>query len=210
MNLPLIIKQGINKRVTQKPLIYLRSKRYKNRSLTIISSNCVGGIIYHDYGMRFFSPTINLYFENSDFIKFCNKLNYYLNLKLVESQVGNKEYPVGMLGDIKIHFLHYKTFNEAKTKWEERKNRIDKDNMIFILYNREPTSIIYYEEKMSNLVSPLIIFDFSDKMIDHSSNTCKIISIPSKYKDILFQFKGLSGKRYYEDYINIQDLFEIL
>ena len=37
-----------------------------------------------------------------------------------------------MLGDIEIRFNHYKTFDEAVAKWEERKQRINWDNL-FVL-----------------------------------------------------------------------------
>lgn len=34
-----------------------------------------------------------------------------------------------MLADIEIRFNHYKTFEEAVEKWEERKRRINWDNL---------------------------------------------------------------------------------
>ena len=33
----------------------------KNKDFTIFSCNCTGGVLYHDLGMKFLSPTINLY-----------------------------------------------------------------------------------------------------------------------------------------------------
>lgn len=57
-------------KIIQKFIIYLRSKKYKNKSLKIMLSNCIGEIIYHDYCMKFNSLTIKMYFENNDFIKF--------------------------------------------------------------------------------------------------------------------------------------------
>jgi uncharacterized protein (DUF1919 family) len=35
--------------------------RLTNKEVTIFSSNCIGGVIYHDLGLRFMSPTINLF-----------------------------------------------------------------------------------------------------------------------------------------------------
>lgn len=43
----------------------------KNKDFTIFSSNCTGGVLYHDLGLEFLSPTINLYMNCEDFIKFC-------------------------------------------------------------------------------------------------------------------------------------------
>ena len=39
--------------------------------------------------------------------------------------------PLGKLGDIEIVFLHYKTEEEAREKWERRAARINYDNLIF-------------------------------------------------------------------------------
>ena len=46
------------------------------------------------------------------------------------TQAETKEgYPVGFLGDVEIRFIHYGTFEEAVWKWEERKKRINWDNL---------------------------------------------------------------------------------
>lgn len=38
----------------------MRRLRLENSDITILSNNCIGGIIYHKLGLRFKSPTINL------------------------------------------------------------------------------------------------------------------------------------------------------
>lgn len=43
---------------------------------TIISSNCISGMICHDLGLKFRSPTINLYFTCHNFVLFINNLKY--------------------------------------------------------------------------------------------------------------------------------------
>lgn len=50
----------------------------KNRDFSIICSNCVGGVIYHELNLPFLSPTINLFIKPSDYIKFVSNLNFYL------------------------------------------------------------------------------------------------------------------------------------
>ena len=54
--------------------------KYINHDVSIISMNCTGGILYHDLGLKFLSPTINLFFRAEDFIKFCENLDYYLSI----------------------------------------------------------------------------------------------------------------------------------
>ena len=65
------------KRVEWRLYKELKRKRLKNFNPTIISSNCNGGIIYHDLGLPFNSPTINLSMDTDDFIKLVSNLKYY-------------------------------------------------------------------------------------------------------------------------------------
>ena len=69
---------------------------------TIISCNCTGGVMYHDLGWQFMSPTINLYMNCADYVKFCENLDYYLSLKLSPLPDEDRSYPVALLDDIKI------------------------------------------------------------------------------------------------------------
>ena len=107
-------------------------KRLSNRNFTILCNNCVGGVILHELGERFNSPTVNLFFDAEDYIKFLEKLDYYLSQTLVEVQ-SDKDYPVAKLDDITIYFMHYPSFDEAKTIWEKRTARINRDNLYVIL-----------------------------------------------------------------------------
>ena len=114
--------------------IYKELKRFrlKNRTPSIISSNCNGEFIYYDMKLKFLSPTINLSFDMNDYVKFLKNLKWYLDQKIVPYDDERFDYPTGMLGDIEIRFNHYKTFEEGVKKWDERKKRINWDNL-FIL-----------------------------------------------------------------------------
>ncbi|PSV79946.1 DUF1919 domain-containing protein [Photobacterium leiognathi] len=116
-------------------------RKVNNQSITIISSNCLAGCIYSDLNKEFLSPTINTFFYAPCFINFCENLDYYLSLDLIETKFSKYTndfyYPIGTLGDIEIHFLHYKTFDEARLKWNSRKEKIVKDNVRFIMTDRD-------------------------------------------------------------------------
>ena len=114
------------------------NSNYIYSDFTIISSNCIGGIVYHNLRKKFLSPTINLYVETPDFIKFCNNLSDYMSYELIE--VKNEKYPMGSLNDIKIHFVHYSSFAEAKECWDRRKQRINYNNIFVILSDRDKFS----------------------------------------------------------------------
>lgn len=115
----------------------LRDKRKKllNKNFTIIANNCIGGIIYKDLGLPFLSPTINLLFYAPDYIKFLSRMDYYLSIDMInasKSKYGDFNYPIGLLNDIEVHFVHYSNYEEARDKWEERKKRVNKDNIFII------------------------------------------------------------------------------
>lgn len=112
------------------------------KSASILSMNCNGGIISHDLGLRFNSPTVNLFMRAEDFIKFCENLRYYLAIdSFVECTdkkvIGNRTYPIAYLGDLTVFFVHYRSIAEAQEKWNERKRRINWNNIVILNTDRE-------------------------------------------------------------------------
>ncbi len=122
-------------------------KHLRNKDFTIISNNCWGGFIYQKYGLPYRTPTVGLYFLGDDFVKFCRRLDYYLDQPIhfipwaesrnAESMKQGRPYPVGMLYDIEIYFMHYHSEAEVLEKWERRKARINKHKLVFKLSQRE-------------------------------------------------------------------------
>lgn len=134
-------------------------KRLNNKDFTLISRDCLGGIVLHDMHLRFNTPTINLWFSPSDFVKFCKGLKYYSSLELEFIKEDKIDYPVARLGDIKVYFTHY-TEAEAKQKWKERCKRINYDNLFFLMTDTRDCS----EEDMrefDKLVYQHIIFTYN-------------------------------------------------
>ena len=119
--------------------------RFHNQDVSIISMNCIGGILYHDLGIQFQSPTINLFMRAKDYIKFCENLEHYLSIdKLIEccdpQIVEDRDYPIAWLGsegDILLYLVHYRTVAEAEKKWKERNKRINWNNIVIICTDRE-------------------------------------------------------------------------
>ncbi len=114
----------------------------RNTDFTIISNNCWAGRAYQYLDMPYLSPTVGLYFFAPDYIKFVSDLKYYLEIPLTFIDAEQSKYfeelkirnqldkPIGLLGDVEIVFLHYKTQAEAKEKWDRRKARVNFDNII--------------------------------------------------------------------------------
>lgn len=115
-------------------------ERLRNKDFTLISSNCNGGVMYHDLGLPFRSQFINLWIYPKDFMKYITNLDYYNSIDnirfLPENMRRGHEYPIGIIDDVEVHFVHYKSDAEALEKWNSRKKRINKDN-IFIMMSEQ-------------------------------------------------------------------------
>lgn len=118
--------------------------RLENQEFCIICNNCFGGHLYEITNRPYNTPTVGLYFFSEDYIKFLENLESYLKEDLnfiresrfeecsKEHQTNN--YPIGLLSNnLEIHFLHYKSEDEAKTKWNRRKARVEENKILVIM-----------------------------------------------------------------------------
>ena len=126
-----LIKKLLRKAIVQKYRIL-----NKNKNVTIISQNCIGGVIYSDLNLPFQSPTINMFIEDENFVKLVENIEYYMSLDpdAIEDAFheGDLVYPKIAVGDIELCCLHYKNCNEAINAWNRRKNRINYNNIVVI------------------------------------------------------------------------------
>lgn len=147
MRLPLFKRLSLSLRKKFR-VLSLRS-RFAGVQPCIISCNCFAGFMYHDLGLRFTSPTINLYMKEPEFLSFVENLQHYLSVELVEDcSHGELGYPVGRLDDITVYFMHYKTFAQARQKWNERRTRVDWDNVFVVAQDGELPEPLYDEGLM--------------------------------------------------------------
>ncbi|MEY8316179.1 DUF1919 domain-containing protein [Oscillospiraceae bacterium 50-58] len=111
---------------------------------TVISRNCVGGVLFHDLGLKFLSPTINMTMSGEDFILLCQHLEDFLAVEMEEVADHAEDYPVGRLnteyGSITLDLVHYDTFQSAAESWERRKKRVDLNNIRIIFHIEPPVS----------------------------------------------------------------------
>lgn len=189
------------KNIELREMINLRNReRLANRDFTLIASNCNGAFILHDLNLRFNSPTVNLFLYPSDFIKYVKNLKYYSSLNLEFIKEKDINYPIGKLDDIKIYFMHYKSEEEARQKWEERTKRINYDNIFIMMTDRDGCSeqdlqefenleyknkVIFTHIQYDNIKSSFYIKGFeNEKQIGH-----------------IFEFKNENtGEKYYDDF----------
>lgn len=188
---------------------FLRRCRLKNQDFSIISNNCWGGLISQYYGLPYNSPTCGILIGGPDYIKFCKNIKYYLSLKLnfINYEVSKyKEefrnfnpHPVAKLGDIEIYFPHYHSETEAAEKWYRRINRINWDNIIFKISQRQtftpdiikefaeldlPNKLIFADEKINN--DTIVIPGISRLKGDETPITLEYLNI-TKYLNTLMK-----------------------
>ncbi len=120
-----------------------------NENFTIFSSNCWGGTVYEDLKIPYQTPTVGLFFYAPCFITLLKdlknivggKLEFIKTSKYQEANTyleHNNFYPIGLLNnEVEIHFLHYKTEEDAREKWESRKERINWDNLFIACTDRD-------------------------------------------------------------------------
>lgn len=114
-------------------------KRLKNKGFSIISNNCWGSFMYQHLRAEYMTPFVGLFLLPNDYIKLLENLDYYLKCDLrftdtpkYNSEIAGKEYPVGLLDDIEIYFMHYKDEQEAFSKWNRRLKRLDLNNLFVV------------------------------------------------------------------------------
>ncbi len=126
----------------------LDRRLYKNKEFVIISNNCWGAEIYKTLGVPYNTPFVGLFIFGPDYLRLLENIDYYLDLKLNFKQEskwleGSIQYPIGVLDDIEIHFMHYKDESEAKSKWDRRLARMnkvtDKNKYFFKICDRDLT-----------------------------------------------------------------------
>ncbi len=196
-----------NKVIEKRYLKKIRSV-FSKKSITIVSNNCIGGVIYHNLGLQFQSPTINLAFcKGREYLAFVKNFKYYSKCDVVECLDEDRGYPVGMVVPldeqhipIKLAFQHYNSFEDAKKKWVERYSRVDWDNVYFLweFYDTMGDKKVIDEFDRLEGIKKMII---THRKFDDLKNSFTV----SCYRDDkpvaqILNYKGVSGKRYLEEF----------
>lgn len=113
----------------------------KDKDLSIIATNCIGGEIYHILGWQFCSPFINSSMGRRSFIKMACHFNEYMQApyRLERAAKGNGLVLVlepKCLPEIPIRFPHDVDAEVVKSNWERRLKRINYEKLVFICDDR--------------------------------------------------------------------------
>ncbi len=161
----------INKIEKYNPIAIHRRKamrsRLTNRDMTLLIPNCAGGHLFHDLGLRFMSPTINIMMYQNEFLKFVFHLDDYIESELHFYKHQEFDFPCAKLSveglpDVNLHFTHYESEEEAREKWESRKKRINKDNMFIFIEERDEITKEDIESLAQLNVKGIVAFTCND------------------------------------------------
>lgn len=133
-------------------------KRLREDPPTIFAPNCWGGITYHQLGIQFCSPLINMHIPHDEYIKFLENPRYYMSqeLTLREMYIDDtleRPFPVAMMGNVSLWMNHYDDFDTAKEIFKRRKKRINWDNLFVMFFDEDQRLIdrfldLPYEKKV--------------------------------------------------------------
>ena len=182
------VKRMVTKNVNRIRFKIFNKTQTRRDNFSIITANCIGGVIYHKLGMRMDSPTVNLWMTGDDFLIFLENLRDFIErgvfTKIGESWQGDLGfyYPIAKLSipnhAITINFNHHSSFDEAVGDWNRRKLRINFKKIFILFANEEPTTDFY--RKFAEL-------SWKHKIILTTNET------PEKYKKLAqkIEYKGL-------------------
>lgn len=171
-------------RLCKKTIAPFKRSKLKNKDFTILSNNCFGGFVYDNYSLKYRTPTIGLSFPSKDFLKFLENLPYYLSLDIEEikdkKDIKCKDFlkannldietaKIYKLGDLELNCLHYKNFNDIKTKWDRRKKRINFNNLI-VKFNDQNCATLADMKRFLNLPYKNKILFTCHPYFKHSTN----------------------------------------
>jgi uncharacterized protein (DUF1919 family) len=170
-------KRIINGVVLRIPLFdFKRYFELIENNITILSDNCWGGNVYHYFNMQFYSPLVNILWQQDEYSKFIQAPEYYLKQPLVMEREGDLRgniYPRASLGKgnkkVYMELIHEVSFSEAQEAWNRRKERINYNN-IFVEMGFDATE--------QNKKEYLDIFDkIPYKKICFYSENCQMDSV---------------------------------
>ena len=199
---PQYLKLSVQKCARRSLILPGMRAELKNRDFSIISSNCNGGVLTSDLGVRFNSPTVNLSMSPGDYLKLASNLAFYMNCEMREAPDTGCGCPAGILGDgIRVFFVHYRSFQEAREKWEARKARINYDNLFFMMTDRDGCT--------DKEVRRFDALPYKNKLIFTSKEYPEIPSAVwcSEFADlpevpVLTEYRNLWGERLYDRYVD--------
>lgn len=115
--------------------------RIRGVPFSIVSNDCWGSAASQYLGVPYSSPFAGLFIPGPCYETLLTDLPRYMAAPLrfignsrfnasLTAQNGAIDYPIGLLGkDVEVHFMHYRSAEEAASKWQRRTSRIMWDRL---------------------------------------------------------------------------------
>lgn len=173
-------------------------RRIKNKDFSLFCGDCMGGIIYHQLGLPFLSPTINTRIFQKDLCRMLLNLKEYMTYD-IEKVPDIEGFPSGRLKDMILTFTHFPSFEEGVKAWYRRRQKINYENLWIIVTDYDGVT----EEDIASLQNVrcrgLVVF--TSKKLDYPyCFYMKQFEGQEHIGDLLH--KTLWGKRYFEKYFD--------
>jgi uncharacterized protein (DUF1919 family) len=101
----------------------------RRHGFSIVADDCWGGDVYRHLERPYETPFVGLFVRSEDYLRLLGDLRGYLAQPLRFrdrfGESGGTRYPVGLLEDVEIHFLHYRHRGHADVTWNRRLARLD-------------------------------------------------------------------------------------
>lgn len=180
------IKNAVIK-IRNKWQCFCERRKLKHTDFSIISNNCWGGLIYQKFGLRYTTPTVGLFILDEDYLKFVERLDYYLSqpLQFIDPRTSihhdylycehNTEitYPVARLDDIEVFFMHYHSNEEAEAKWKYRITRLNHHRLLVKFSQRQSST--------TDILKRFEALPLRNKLcftpLEYKSSQCKFVHI---------------------------------
>lgn len=180
---------------------------HNDNQFVVTSNNCWGAEIYKKLNKEYNTPFVGLYIYAPDYLKLLQNFDALMLKKIVFTDKSkwlqrNANYPIGLIDDIEIHFLHYKSEDEATSKWERRLERMNeiknKDLFFFKICDRDEASMeiinefhkLSFKNKISFAVMDILnVNHLKVKEYDEHYNCVpdgvNLFNISNKYTDVV-------------------------
>lgn len=164
--------------------------RLTNTNFVLISRNCWGGQAYQWLGLPYNTPFVGLFLYGPCYMKLLRNFDTYLQKDLDFIEISKytdayNNHPIGLLGDVEIHFQHYESIEEAREKWNRRKQRmlkVSKDNYFFTICDRREVTPANIKEFHTLEFKNKLSFSFSKIQGLTNHQHLKFIKDPNKKK----------------------------
>jgi uncharacterized protein (DUF1919 family) len=187
----------------------------KDTNFVIISNNCWGGSVYQWLERPYNTPFVGIHLKGPCYLKLVSNFDYYMGIPIKfikKSKYPDQDvnYPIAVLDDVELHFRHFKTEEEAKSKWERRTARMleetNKDNYFFKICDaydvskemmkkfhelplKNKISFTQYDYSDLKLKNHFKIFERNKKKKDNFPNGVKLFKLTFLYTDIFYWLK---------------------